>query len=48
VVRGKRKSAELFRKSERVQGSRDRESAKGSENSADKRWGFFLFALGGV
>jgi len=33
MVRGKRKSAELFRKSEGVQESRDRESAVGSENS---------------
>jgi len=33
MVRGKRNSAELFRKSERVQESRDRESAEGSENS---------------
>ena len=33
MVQGKRKSAELFRKKERVQGSRDRESAEGSENS---------------
>jgi len=33
MVRGQRKSAELFRKSERVQESRDRESAEGAENS---------------
>ena len=33
MVQGKRKSAELLRKRERVQGSRDRESAEGSENS---------------
>ena len=32
MVGGKRKSAELFRKSKRVQESRDRESAEGSEN----------------
>jgi len=33
MVRGKRESAELFRKSERVQESRHQESAEGSENS---------------
>jgi len=32
IVGGKRKSAELFKKSKRVQESRDRESAEGSEN----------------
>jgi len=30
---GKRKSAEVFRKSERLRESRERESAEGSENS---------------
>jgi len=47
MVGGKQKSAELFRKSKRVQESRDRESAEGpgSENSvrivapAGKFWG---------
>jgi len=33
MVRGKRKSANIFRKSERVHKSRDRESAEGLENS---------------
>jgi len=33
MVRGKRKSTELFTKSEAVQESRDRESAESSENS---------------
>jgi len=42
VVRGERKSAKLFRKRERVQGSRDRESAEGSETSVVKRWRIFI------
>jgi len=33
MVQGKRKSAKLFRKSERVQASRDRESVEDSEKS---------------
>jgi len=33
MMGGKRKSAELFRKSKRVQESRDPESAEGTENS---------------
>jgi len=43
MVRGKRKSAVVFRKRERVQGSRDRESAEGSENSVvlTRNGGFF-------
>ena len=46
MVRGKRKSVELFRKSERVQGSRGRESAEGSENSVVvTRDGFFVFCF---
>jgi len=56
MVRGKRKSAELFRKGERVQGSRDRESAEGSGKSVvlTRDGGFFFVfyfyccALGGV
>jgi len=48
MVRGKRKLAELLRKSKRVQDSRDQESAEGSENNvrivapAGEFWGAYL------